>query len=122
MEKTKPNTNQSLGRDVPYFDKLSNRHVCTLVIGKQRTKDERQRTKIDAIAQGYIRLSANGKHKWVLDADIKGFFDNEEINYQGASGDIEFDRYGDTVGSYDVWQVKNQGEIDIIDRVTLSRD
>jgi RNA-directed DNA polymerase len=30
----------------------------------------------DAIAQAFIRLSANGRHKWVLEADIKGFFDN----------------------------------------------
>jgi RNA-directed DNA polymerase len=33
----------------------------------------------DAIAQSWIRLNANprtGGHTWVLDADIKGFFDN----------------------------------------------
>ncbi|PNW59591.1 UNVERIFIED_CONTAM: amino acid ABC transporter substrate-binding protein [Euhalothece sp. KZN 001] len=53
---------------------------------------------------------------------IKRVREGEEINYQGASGDIEFDRYGDTIGSYDVWQVEKQGEIEIIDRVTLSRN
>lgn len=51
---------------------------------------------------------------------IKRVREGEEINYQGASGSIEFDQYGDTVGSYDVWQVGTQGKIDIIDRVTLS--
>jgi RNA-directed DNA polymerase len=30
----------------------------------------------DAIAQCWTRLNANGRHQWVLDADIKGFFDN----------------------------------------------
>ena len=30
----------------------------------------------DAIGQNYVRLNSNGKHTWVLEADIKGFFDN----------------------------------------------
>lgn len=30
----------------------------------------------DAIGQSFIRLSKNGRHTWVLEADIKGFFDN----------------------------------------------
>ena len=42
----------------------------------------------------------------------------EEINYQGASGDIEFNEYGDTVGSYDVWTVESQGGLDVIDQVS----
>lgn len=43
--------------------------------------------------------------------------DGEEINYQGASGDLEFDQYGDTVSAYDVWQVEAQGEINLIEQV-----
>ncbi len=30
----------------------------------------------DAIGQAYNRLNNNGRHKWVLEADIQGFFDN----------------------------------------------
>lgn len=41
----------------------------------------------------------------------------EEINYQGASGNIEFDENGDTVGSYDVWTVQSQGSLEVIDQV-----
>ena len=41
----------------------------------------------------------------------------EEINYQGASGDIEFDEFGDTVGSYDVWTVEEQGDLQVVDQV-----
>lgn len=41
----------------------------------------------------------------------------EEINYQGASGNIEFDEYGDTVGSYDVWTVETEGDLEVIDQV-----
>jgi neutral amino acid transport system substrate-binding protein len=42
----------------------------------------------------------------------------EEINYQGASGDIQFDENGDTVGSYDVWTVQEEGTLEVIDQVT----
>jgi neutral amino acid transport system substrate-binding protein len=42
----------------------------------------------------------------------------EEINYQGASGDLEFDQYGDTISSYDVLTVDSSGELEVIDQVT----
>jgi neutral amino acid transport system substrate-binding protein len=46
----------------------------------------------------------------------------EEINYQGASGDIQFDENGDTVGSYDVWTVESEGALDVIDKVQPSAE
>ena len=46
----------------------------------------------------------------------------EEINYQGASGDIQFDDNGDTVGSYDVWTVQEEGALDVIDQVQPETD
>ena len=44
-----------------------------------------------------------------------------QINYQGASGDLELDQFGDTRGTYDVWQVRENGEIQIIDQFTTVR-
>ncbi|MCS7030029.1 MAG: ABC transporter substrate-binding protein [Gloeomargarita sp. SKYG116] len=41
----------------------------------------------------------------------------QDINYQGASGNVDFDAFGDVVGSYDVWQVTPDGKIRVIDRV-----
>jgi len=46
----------------------------------------------------------------------------EEINYQGASGDIQFDEFGDTVGSYDVWTVEQQGDLEVVDQVQPATD
>ena len=46
----------------------------------------------------------------------------EEINYQGASGDLEFDENGDTVGSYDVWTVQQEGALEVIDQVKPETD
>mgnify|MGYP006435856379 CR=1 FL=1 len=49
---------------------------------------------------------------------IQAIRDGKEINYQGASGKIEFNQYGDTTGNYGVWEVGTQGELKIIDEVT----
>lgn len=42
----------------------------------------------------------------------------EEINYQGASGNVDIDSNGDVVGSYDVWKVNPDGSLDVIDKVS----
>jgi len=41
----------------------------------------------------------------------------EEINFQGASGNVDIDKNGDVVGSYDVWQVGEDGSLSVIDKV-----
>ncbi len=42
----------------------------------------------------------------------------EEINYQGASGNVDIDEYGDVVGSYDVWTVEEAGSLKVVDKIT----
>ncbi len=42
----------------------------------------------------------------------------EEINYQGASGNVDIDENGDVIGSYDVWTVKDDGTTEVIDKVS----
>lgn len=44
----------------------------------------------------------------------------EDINYQGASGNVDIDDNGDVVGNYDVWTVTDQGKIEVIDQVQLN--
>lgn len=44
--------------------------------------------------------------------------EGKEINYQGASGNVEFDDNGDLAGSYDVWQVNDDASLDVIDTVS----
>lgn len=42
----------------------------------------------------------------------------EDINFQGASGNVDIDENGDVVGSYDVWQVGEDGTLSVIDNVS----
>ncbi|MGB2926009.1 MAG: ABC transporter substrate-binding protein [Limnothrix sp.] len=44
--------------------------------------------------------------------------EGKEINYQGASGNIEFDENGDLAGSYDVWKVNDDASLEVIDTVS----
>lgn len=41
-----------------------------------------------------------------------------EINYQGASGNVDLDEFGDVKGSYDVWTVDPTGKIKVIDKIS----
>jgi neutral amino acid transport system substrate-binding protein len=43
----------------------------------------------------------------------------EDINYQGASGNVDVDDKGDVIGSYDVWTVNDDGSLEVIDTVKL---
>ena len=48
---------------------------------------------------------------------IKLLGQGEEINYQGASGNVDIDENGDVVGVYDVWNVKTDGKLEITGQV-----
>lgn len=43
--------------------------------------------------------------------------EGKPINYQGASGNVDFDDNGDVAGSYDVWTVKDDASLAVIDKV-----
>lgn len=45
--------------------------------------------------------------------------EGEEINYQGASGTIEFDAQGDVVGRYDIWTITKDGAVEVIETVDV---
>lgn len=45
----------------------------------------------------------------------------QDINYQGASGNVDFDSQGDVIGSYDVWTVEPDGALKIVDSVDLGK-
>jgi len=48
---------------------------------------------------------------------LKLLKEGQDINYQGASGNVDIDQNGDVVGSYDIWQVEEDGKIKVIDKV-----
>lgn len=45
--------------------------------------------------------------------------DGQDINYQGASGTIEFDAQGDVVGRYDIWTITDGGGVEVIETVDV---
>jgi len=67
-----------------------------------------------------IREVANGPGTEVSDvcAGLKLLREGQDINYQGASGNVDVDANGDVVGVYDVWSVEADGKIKVIDKVS----
>ena len=69
--------------------------------------------------KGKILEVANAPGTEVTDAceAMELVSNGEEINFQGASGNVDIDENGDVVGSYDVWQVGEDGSLSVIDKV-----
>ena len=63
---------------------------------------------------------ANGPGTEVADVceGLKLLKEGKDINFQGASGNVDVDQNGDVVGVYDVWTVGDDGKIKTIDKVS----
>ncbi|PZV13360.1 MAG: amino acid ABC transporter substrate-binding protein [Leptolyngbya sp.] len=48
---------------------------------------------------------------------LKLLKEGKDINYQGASGNVDVDENGDVVGVYDVWQVADDGKLKTVGKV-----
>ncbi|MEY2984944.1 MAG: Branched-chain amino acid transporter, amino acid-binding protein [Cyanobacteriota bacterium] len=70
--------------------------------------------------QSKIRAVAAGSGEEVTDAceALAMVREGKAINYQGASGNVDIDENGDVIGSYDVWTVKPDGTLTVVDKVT----
>jgi neutral amino acid transport system substrate-binding protein len=70
--------------------------------------------------QSQIRNVANAPGQEVSDPceAMELVRNGEEINYQGASGNVDIDENGDVVGGYDVWTVQDDGTLAVIDNVS----
>ncbi|WP_445637087.1 Amino acid ABC transporter substrate-binding protein [Nostoc sp. DSM 114161] len=68
----------------------------------------------------HIREVADGPGTEVTDVceGLKLLQKGQDINYQGASGNVDVDANGDVIGVYDVWSVGDDGKIKVIDKVT----
>ncbi|MFN6515122.1 MAG: ABC transporter substrate-binding protein [Nostoc sp. CreGUA01] len=71
----------------------------------------------------HIRQVSAGPGTEVTDVceGLKLLKEGQDINYQGASGNVDIDANGDVVGVYDVWTVGDDGKIKVIDKVTPTK-
>jgi len=107
----KEKTGQDLGAFVPH----SYDAAALIAIAAEAAKDATG----DGI-KSKIREIANAPGQEVSDVceAIKLVKAGTDIDYQGASGNVDLDEYGDVKGSYDVWEVQPDGKITVIDRVS----
>lgn len=70
-----------------------------------------------------IRDVANAPGTEVSDVceALKLVREGKDINYQGASGNVDIDQNGDVVGVYDVWQVEPDGKLKTVSQVSPAK-
>ena len=107
----KEKTGQELGAFVPH----SYDAAALVAIAAEAAKDG-----TGAGIKSKLRDVANAPGQEVSDVceAIKLVKAGTEINYQGPSGNVDLDEYGDVKGSYDVWEVQPTGKITVVDRVS----
>ncbi|MDJ0601771.1 MAG: ABC transporter substrate-binding protein [Crocosphaera sp.] len=107
--------NEKTGKDVTAFVPHSWDATILLMLAAEAAK-----ANTGEGIQSKIREVANGPGTEVSDPceAIALVRDGEDINYQGASGNVDIDENGDVVGSYDVWTVKADGTTEVIDKVS----
>jgi neutral amino acid transport system substrate-binding protein len=69
--------------------------------------------------QSKIREIANAPGEEVSDVcqALKLVKEGKDINYQGASGNVDIDANGDVLGSYDIWTIQDDGKIGTVGNV-----
>ncbi len=107
--------NEKTGKDVTAFVPHSWDATVLLMLAAQAAK-----ANTGEAIQSKIREVANAPGTEVSDPceAIALVRNGEDINYQGASGNVDIDENGDVVGSYDVWTVKEDGTTEVIDKVS----
>lgn len=70
--------------------------------------------------QSKIREVANAPGTEVSDVceGLKLLREGQDINYQGASGNVDIDANGDVLGVYDVWTVTDDGKLTVTGQVS----
>ncbi|MBM0740464.1 ABC transporter substrate-binding protein [Phormidium sp. CLA17] len=69
--------------------------------------------------KGKLREVANAPGVEVSDVckGLKLLKEGKDINYQGASGNVDVDGNGDVIGVYDVWKVEADGKLTTVGKV-----
>ena len=81
---------------------------------------EAAKTNTGVGVQSKIREVANapGTEESDVCEGLKLLKSGQDINYQGASGNVDIDENGDVLGVYDVWTVTNDGKLSVTSQVS----
>ncbi|HEY9648852.1 MAG TPA: ABC transporter substrate-binding protein [Chroococcidiopsis sp.] len=103
-------------RDPQVYDPNSWDAAAVIVLAAEAAKA----TTGEAI-KGKVQEVANGPGEEVSDVcqALALVREGKDINYQGASGAVDFNAEGDVVGTYDVWTVNAEGKIEVTSSISV---
>ncbi|HEY9697148.1 MAG TPA: ABC transporter substrate-binding protein [Trichocoleus sp.] len=102
--------NQKFNRSVNVYDPNSWDAAAVMVLAAEAAKSNTGAAVKDKIAQ-----VANAPGEKVSDVckALALVREGKDIDYQGASGPVDFNAEGDVVGSYDVWTIADDGKLQV---------
>jgi branched-chain amino acid transport system substrate-binding protein/neutral amino acid transport system substrate-binding protein len=108
---------QVFKREPAVFDPNTWDAVALLVLAAEAAKDTTGIT-----LQSQLQAVANPPGQEVTDvcAALALLRSGQSINYQGASGRVDLNPQGDVVGSYDVWTIDDQGQLQVKDTIEIA--
>jgi neutral amino acid transport system substrate-binding protein len=71
----------------------------------------------EGIKSKILEVSSGGQEVTDPCEAMKLIREGKDINFQGASGNVDIDAAGDVIGNYDVWTVEPDGTLKTIDKV-----
>jgi neutral amino acid transport system substrate-binding protein len=71
--------------------------------------------------QKHLRQVANPPGRSVTDVcqALALVRSGQDINYQGASSNVDLNEWGDVAGSYDVWTIEPSGNLKVIGEIAV---
>jgi ABC-type branched-subunit amino acid transport system substrate-binding protein len=110
---------QEFNRDPQVYDPNTWDAVAVLALAAEQAKETTGSALRDA-----IRDVSNPPGQEVTDVceALSLVRDGQDINYQGASGSVDFDEQGDVAGSYDIWTITDEGTVEVQDTITVGGD
>ncbi|HEY9660968.1 MAG TPA: ABC transporter substrate-binding protein [Allocoleopsis sp.] len=107
---------EKFNRAVNVYDSNSWDAAAVMVLAAEAAKantGEAMKSKIDEVA------NAPGEEVSDVCQALALVRQGKDINYEGASGNVDFNAEGDVVGAYDVWTITDEGKLEVKDTIEV---
>lgn len=116
IDQFKQTYKEKFNRELNVYDPNTWDATAILVLAAEAAK-----ANTGAVLKDKIREVANAPGEEVTDVcqALALVREDKDINYQGASGTVDFDDQGDVIGDYDVWTINDEGKVEVKDTIEL---
>lgn len=116
LEAFKSAYNAKFNREPNVYDPNSWDAAAVMVLAAEAAK-----ANTGSALKDQIREVANAPGEEVTDVcqALALVREGRDINYQGASGNVDFNDQGDVVGAYDIWMINDNGQLEVQETIEV---